>query len=213
MAISTSNLQQLYIAYFDRPADPAGLAYWQGLLDGGQVTLSTVAETFGASAEFQVRQAGMNTSALINHVYINLFGHNADAGGLLYWTDLVNHGAATLRQVTAAIGTSAVGSDALALVAKTSYATAFTNFVAGTPERIAEYTGAAANIDAQVRLGAVQDQASLDAQLALLGKPWPIIVVTPVQGGAQMAAAVPPDEAHPVALVGVADAGHGALHG
>lgn len=212
--MTISDVQQLYISYFDRPADPSGLQYWQELLDNGKVSMATIGNAFSASAEFQAAHAGQSNSVLINRIYISLFGHDADTGGLLYWTDLVNHGALTPSQVVGAIGAGALGSDAVALSARTSFATAFTNYVTSTPDGAAAYNGPAAIIDAQMRLSVVHDQASLDAQLALLGKPGPVFVIHPITaGGAPVPEHVAVDGAGPVVLVGVADASHIVTHG
>ena len=43
-------VQEAYIAYYGRPADPGGLAHWVSQLDRG-VTFDVMLQSFGASEE------------------------------------------------------------------------------------------------------------------------------------------------------------------
>ena len=44
-------IQQIYLAYLGRPADPDGLAYWANQVDAEDGSLSGVIGGFSASAE------------------------------------------------------------------------------------------------------------------------------------------------------------------
>ena len=79
----SAEIQKLYIAYFNRPADPGGLTYWTAQLAGG-ATMTQIANSFSASAEYQAIYAGKSNLVLIDQLYQNLFGRTSDAGGLLY---------------------------------------------------------------------------------------------------------------------------------
>ena len=65
MAISKNDIQKLYIAYFGRPADPAGLSYHaaQG------VDQVTIARTFSDSAESRALYGNKTASELVSAIY------------------------------------------------------------------------------------------------------------------------------------------------
>lgn len=48
---SEKQIQELFIAYFGRPADAAGLAYYANEIDKGTKDVAEIALGFGASAE------------------------------------------------------------------------------------------------------------------------------------------------------------------
>ncbi|MBC3910326.1 DUF4214 domain-containing protein, partial [Undibacterium sp. NL8W] len=48
MANTAADIQKLYIAYFNRPADPSGLAYWMAQ----SFTLNQIADSFSKQAEY-----------------------------------------------------------------------------------------------------------------------------------------------------------------
>ena len=56
MGINTEAVQKLYVAYFNRPADPIGLAHWEGQLSSTvvatQAQLTAIAAGFSGSAEY-----------------------------------------------------------------------------------------------------------------------------------------------------------------
>jgi len=52
-AASETSVQELYISYFGRPADPAGLAFYADGLDAGTTTIDAIATSFSASTEAQ----------------------------------------------------------------------------------------------------------------------------------------------------------------
>jgi len=92
---TATQLQQLYIAYFGRAADPAGIDYW--------VAQGTTTEDFAASMyaqpEFQDVNASLTTTLQINAIYQNLFGRDGDAKGLTYWTNKVTSGEMELASI------------------------------------------------------------------------------------------------------------------
>ncbi|WCO68713.1 CotH kinase family protein [Iamia majanohamensis] len=88
---SQARAARLYAAFFDRPADAAGHAYWTGRLDGG-LPVTRVAELFAASAEFRVRFGAGDDVAFVTLVYRNVLGRDPDAAGLAYWVDRLGAG-------------------------------------------------------------------------------------------------------------------------
>jgi len=75
MAINTDAVQRLYVAYFNRPADPGGLAYWEGLLPSTAATqaqLAAIAAGFSGSQEYAALYAGQTDTEIVNSLYTNL---------------------------------------------------------------------------------------------------------------------------------------------
>jgi hypothetical protein len=46
-------IEQLYVAYFNRPADRAGLAYWEAVAQARQGDLAGMSAAFAASTEYR----------------------------------------------------------------------------------------------------------------------------------------------------------------
>ena len=83
---TAQDTQLLYIAYFGRPADPSGFDYWTVPTGApSKLPLDEVADYFAQDTEYLQTTAGLNNEQIINSFYVNLFGRNADPGGLAYW--------------------------------------------------------------------------------------------------------------------------------
>ena len=85
MEVNSKRLQELYIAYFGRPADPPGIQYW--LLQAGKgVKLREIASHLSIQDEYkQSIMHGKSIDFQINQLYLNLFGRKVDFAGLSYW--------------------------------------------------------------------------------------------------------------------------------
>ena len=74
MAVYTDAIQKLYVAYFSRPADAAGLAYWEGVVTAAKGSTAAVSAAFAASAEYKAAFAGLDEYHIVDQIYLNLFG-------------------------------------------------------------------------------------------------------------------------------------------
>lgn len=201
-----TDIQKMYVSYFARPADVAGLQYWESAVEAAKGSTAAVAAAFAQSAEYQSIYAGMDNYGAVNAVYLNLFGHAADVAGLEFWAKGLNSGAFTMANAVTAIGAGAQGSDLTALRDKVIAANAFTTQL-DTPAEAAAYTGTAANQIGKIFLNQVIDDVSLlhafdlDALKTIFVTP----LTTPATGsggGADHAAAVLHEDAAHVAIVG-----------
>lgn len=96
MANATSTqLQELYVAYFGRAADPAGLDYWEA----AGTSQAAFAAHMHAQSEFQDAFGSASTENQVNQIYKNLFDRAADATGLSYWTKEINLGNLQLAEI------------------------------------------------------------------------------------------------------------------
>lgn len=90
MATASQLITQLYVGYFDRAPDPAGLNYWIGQFNAG-LSLLEIAQSFSVQVEtrssysfFAVPSVG-SADGFLDSVYRNLFNRTIDAEGLNYW--------------------------------------------------------------------------------------------------------------------------------
>ena len=97
--LTATQLQQQYIAYFGRPGDPAGIKYWLSS-SSGISSAREFADKIYAQEEYKKSTVGSkSTEEQINGLYVNLFGRQADAEGLLYWTNQVENGTLSLSNI------------------------------------------------------------------------------------------------------------------
>ena len=76
MAVSTylDQIQQLYIAYFGRPADPIGQTYWASQVDANNGSIASVIAGFSASTESAALFGNKSTIDKVTAIYMNAFG-------------------------------------------------------------------------------------------------------------------------------------------
>ena len=92
MEVDSKKLQQLYIAYFGRPADPPGLQYW--LLQASKGTnLRQIASHLFIQDEYKKSiSSAKKLDFQINQLYLNLFNRKVDFAGLSYWLTSIKTG-------------------------------------------------------------------------------------------------------------------------
>lgn len=109
----------LYLAYFDRPAEPKGLDYWTGQLDSG-------ASAFDISANFSSTREARdiypdlrnddvgNINSFLYRSFNNIFDRSPTAGDNAYWYPTIDNGKPA-SQVLVELILSARGIDATKL--------------------------------------------------------------------------------------------------
>ncbi|WP_371324629.1 DUF4214 domain-containing protein [Dechloromonas sp. ZY10] len=137
MALTTAQIQNAYVAFFNRPADVAGLNYWSTYAGNSADLLNT----FAQSAEYKALYANMNSTQIVNAVYQNLFGRTPEVSGLNYWVTQLDNGALKVGNVADAINKGAQGTDASIISNKVTVATAFTNDIAASTAKTVAYAG------------------------------------------------------------------------
>lgn len=137
MAVTSAQIQQLYVGYFGRPADQAGLNYWLAASNAANstVTLDSIRASFAEQNEYLSTYGNLSREATVEQIYSNLFGRTASADEVGYWTytsantpkenliqafleaastsdrAVVDAKAAFADQLTGVYGTTATGSD------------------------------------------------------------------------------------------------------
>lgn len=90
---SVASLARLYQATFGREPDAGGLGYWLGRLESGRLDMKEIAERFVASEEFRTRVGeDLSNEEYILALYPNVFGREADEGGLNFWSGILDRG-------------------------------------------------------------------------------------------------------------------------
>ncbi|WP_374360761.1 beta strand repeat-containing protein [Pseudoduganella danionis] len=166
MSQYTASIQQLYVAYFGRPADAGGLAFWEGKVAAANGSTAAISAAFAASAEYTTAYAGKSAVETVNQVYVNLFGHDADPSGLLFWANALQNKLITIDNVVTAIATGAQGTDKVAYDSKVAAATAFTAALDTTAEILGYST--AAIPAAKAFIATVTDEATLETAVAAI---------------------------------------------
>jgi hypothetical protein len=189
MGIYAADIQKLYVAYFNRPADVGGMAYWEPIVTTAKdpaAALAAIAAAFSQSAEYKATYANMDSFHIIDRVYQNLFGRAAEKEGLLYWANVLNNKQMTIDNIVTTIakgaqdnGATGGFNDKTALEAKIAAAGKFTDNL-DTSAEILGYSGDAANAQAKLWLSTVTDAASLQAAISQAALDAAIVkVITP----------------------------------
>ena len=187
-------VEKIYVAFFGRPADPTGLAYYTDLLNKANApttsagllnatstdaTVAAIFQSFGNSNEAKTLYTGYTTGTLVNTIYNYVLGRNAESGGLAYWSAKVDTGQVSTAQLAFMILQAAendTNGDALTVASKVAVASAYTASL-DQPAEITAFSGAAAAASARALLygvyagnTAAQFQSQVDANiLALTG--------------------------------------------
>ncbi|MBA5604738.1 DUF4214 domain-containing protein [Duganella sp. FT3S] len=168
-------VQELYVAYFGRPADSGGLANFQAALaaagapaDIAQLTsaygsnpaVRQLIDSFGTSDESN-RLYGGDSKAFVTAVYQSIFNRAPLASGLQFWADAIDTGTLTRGNAALSIMSGALNNqtaqgliDAAAVRNKVAVGASFTAAMV-TPANVNGYKGQAAAAAARAMLTAV----------------------------------------------------------
>ena len=177
-------LQELYVAYYGRPADPAGMVYWEGVLlaanaptniaglnaaYASNAAVQSIVNSFGNSAESQALYGTGNASGFINAIYQNVLGRSTatDTAGAAYWEGLLSNGSMTqaeaaLAILSAAATEAATSTDEQVVANRLTVANYFTSQLT-TPAQQSAYSGLAANAAVRTMLAGVTASTSTTA--------------------------------------------------
>lgn len=212
-----SMVQSLYVSYFGRPADPAGLTFYSeqyrnagspaevelvSAQYGGNPAIRVLVDSFSTSKESMELYPGSDEE-FMTHVYANMFGRAPDPAGKSFWIGALNAGAITRASAVISILGGARGADRELINFKTAVAMKFTETVAAIP---GIYSGNAPNATARAMLlavTAVKDTAYIDQLIAsTTASLTPVIPSSGVQGFAQADRSMPQSQIDFVCISG-----------
>lgn len=146
MAVTTAQVQQAYVAFFNRPADLAGLNYWTS---SPAASVANLLDAFSKTPEYTSLYSNMNSTQLVNAVYQNLFGRPVESvDALNYWVGLLDKGTVTLGSIAATVADLAITNktaDGTLVSNKVAAATAFTTSLSTASNATAATAYATAN--------------------------------------------------------------------
>lgn len=185
--------QQIYVAYFGRPADLFGLDNMTKMLAasgaptdiagfkaayGSNATVKSIIDNFGSSAESKALYTGTDT-AFVTAIYQNILNRDPDVPGLAFWVQAIENktisrAEAATQILAAAVKVGGNAPDAAIVNNKVAVATNFTKAI-DTAAEINGYSGDAAAAQARDMLHNVNGstkpaeyQATVDATLAAI---------------------------------------------
>ncbi|GAB6050853.1 hypothetical protein JCM16106_17020 [Hydrogenophilus islandicus] len=126
--------KKLYIAFYQRPADPSGLVYWASRLDAAGGSLSGIIDAFATSAEAQALYGTINANTIgnvVDAIYQALFNRAPDAAGKQFYVNGFAEGRFTPGSIALDILNGAQGDDLVAINNKVTVANRFTEAVDG----------------------------------------------------------------------------------
>ena len=127
-------VQKIYIAFYQRPADPAGLQYWASRMDAAGGDVAQVIDAFASSAEALELYGPVNATtigAVIDSLYMALFNVAPDAAGKQFYVDGFAAGTFTAGTIALAVLNGAQNNDLIAINNKVQVANEFTKQVDG----------------------------------------------------------------------------------
>src|SRR3954451_22760071 len=92
-----ATIQGVYVALFGRPADPLGLAYFNGVTQNG-ANLTAIGD-LASTPEYQSRFVGQGPTQIINTIYQTLFNRDADAAGLTFFANQLVSGKVSINNI------------------------------------------------------------------------------------------------------------------
>ncbi|HJV84320.1 MAG TPA: DUF4214 domain-containing protein [Noviherbaspirillum sp.] len=191
----TAAVQQLYVAYFGRPADSTGLTNFRTILANAgapsdiqglnaaystNATVKWAIDSFGTSDESKALYSG-DTRSFVTSIYTNVLNRAPDTAGRDWWVDVIDRGVLTRGNAALSIMAGALTNtttdglaDAALIQKRIAVATQFTSTIT-TPTLVAAYDGNDAAASARSMLGMVTKttdvsafQADIDATLSSL---------------------------------------------
>ncbi len=107
-----SVVNSFYLAYYGRPADPAGMAFWSQQLQSANGDFGAIIDAFSTSPEATAHFGTADTAARITSIYQQLFGRGPEKAGLDYWVDAIAKGQVSIGAAAIEIMRGAQGTDA-----------------------------------------------------------------------------------------------------
>lgn len=141
-----NQVQKSYIAFYQRPGDPAGVDWWCGKLAAVNGNLSEIIDAFVGEVEFTERFGSLSNSELVEKLYQGILGRPSDAAGREWYTGQLDTQKSTLATIGLDLLGGAKNEDALTVANRLDFAKSFTQMIA----------------DSLVQYGPTQIQAAFD---------------------------------------------------
>lgn len=208
-----SIVQQLYIAYFGRPADPSGLANFAAELSRldaptniqalnavyeSNPAIRSLIDSFGTSQESQALYSG-DTQSFVTAIYRNVLNRAPDSDGLRFWVNAIDQRVLTQANASYSIMAGALANqtpqgqaDARLINQRVLTGSRFTAALS-TPDLVSAYSGNNAAAIARDMLSSVTASTDEGGIQAAINATLPVLTeaATPPAAGEQPAPVAP----------------------
>ncbi|PID44319.1 MAG: hypothetical protein CSA52_00285 [Gammaproteobacteria bacterium] len=133
---SENEVVDAYIAYYGRVPDAGGLAYWTDQIEQQKGSLKSIIDAFGNSAEYTENFGELSNTDLVNNLYLQAFGRNAEKAGLDYYVGELEAGNMNIQSIALDIINGATGMDARVLANRARVARHYVTEVEATSYEI-----------------------------------------------------------------------------
>jgi len=120
MAVTANQVQSLYLAYFGRPAEQAGLTYWTSQTNA---TVDQISAAFAQQPEYTSVYGSLSRAQTIQTLYNHLFNRTASDTEISYWNASSD---VSVDRMALALVNGATGNDAVNLANKVGIAQVLT---------------------------------------------------------------------------------------
>ena len=127
-----NTVEKIYIAYYQRPADPEGLIFWAKMLDAEGGDLTKIIDAFANSPESQALYGEIteaNIADVVKAIYNAAFNRDPEPAGLQYYVNGFKEGKFTPATIMLNILDGATGADKVVLENKIESALNFTKAI------------------------------------------------------------------------------------
>lgn len=128
-------VQSVYIAYYRRAADAAGLDFWAAGLTAQDGSLDAIIDAFANSEEATSRFGDLTDEELVDSLYLDLFRREPDEAGREFYLEALANGETTIARVALDMLNGATGDDAIIIANKLEVAQYFTDQVVNYERR------------------------------------------------------------------------------
>lgn len=122
-------VQKLYIAFYQRPADSAGLKYWAEQIDAANGNIDAAIQAFSTQEEAVELYGEIDETTIesvLDSIYFAAFGRSPEQEELDYWVPEFVAGRVTPSNIALAVVLGALGTDAATIDNKLVVANEFT---------------------------------------------------------------------------------------
>lgn len=126
------SMEEVYIALFGRPADPAGLGFFNGVTGYG-TNLSAIGD-LTSTAEYQNRFTGFSVAQVVQDIYRSLFSRDGEQAGVEFFVGEFEAGRQTINSIAINILQGALGTDQQVIINKLNAAAQFLAALDTQPE-------------------------------------------------------------------------------
>jgi Ca2+-binding RTX toxin-like protein len=157
-----ATIQGVYVALFGRPADPAGLAFFNTVTGDGS-DLTAIGD-LASTAEYQSRFVGLTDFVIVSTIYQSLFNRAGELEGINFFVNELASGRQTINSIAINILDGAQGADLQVVNTKIAAADRYTQRL-DLPAEVAAYNGSAAAEQGRAFLTPITATIPTDAQI------------------------------------------------